>query len=145
MKNILVSLTMAALVGLGGCDTVPVSLGEAETVPNDQILSTIQVVSSTPAKVTVIRDRAFVAGSVVSFFFAVNGTDVVQLRTGQKYSFLVNPGENFLSVRTNAIGGTNKPVQIETTLRSSRHYVYRVGNDSNWTPIIVRDMELSDK
>lgn len=134
-----------ALVGLGGCSTVPVSLGEAEKVPNDLILSTIQMASSTPAKVTVIRDRAFFAGSVVSFSFAVNGADAVQLRTGQKYSFLVNPGGTFLSDRTNAIGATNMPIQIQTTLQPSKHYVYRVGNDSNWLPNMVRDLNLSDK
>lgn len=146
MNLLLKSLALTTLAPLLiSCSTVAVPLGEAETVPNKQILSTIQLASSAPAKVTVIRDRAFVSGSVVSFFFAVNGTDVVQLRTGQKYSFLVNPGEIFLSVRTNALGATNKPLQIQTTLQPSKHYVYRVGNDSNWIPNMMRDLDLSDK
>ncbi len=82
---------------------------------------------------------------MVSFFFNVNGTDVVQLRTGQKYTLLVNPGETFLSVRTNAIGATNKPIQVQTTFQPAKSYVYRVGNDSDWLPNMVRDLELSDK
>ena len=138
-----------ALVGfavlLMSCSTVPAPQSTAEAVPSEQVLNSLQVSSVTPARITVIRDRSFVAGSVVSFFFAVNGTEVVQLRTGQKYSLLVNPGETFLSVRTNAAGGTNKPLQIQTTLSPSKQYVYRVGNDSNWTPNMMRDLELSDK
>jgi hypothetical protein len=139
------SVVAGLAVMFASCSTVPVPLSDAETVPREQVLGSVQIVSAAPATVTVIRDRAFVAGSVVSFFFAVNGTEVVQLRTGQKYSLLVNPGETFLSVRTNAAGGTNKPLQIQTTLLPSKRYVYRVGNDSNWTPNMMRDLELSDK
>ena len=37
------------------------------------------------------------------------------------------------------------PIQIQTTLQPSKHYVYRVGNDLNWLPNMVRDLNLSDK
>ena len=130
---------------LPGCTTVPVPINAAATAPDEQVLNKIPVTSQAPARITVIRDRAFFAGSVVSFFFEVNGVTVVQLRTGEKFTFPVDPGEMFLSVRTNAIGATNKPLQIQTTLYPSKHYVYRVGNDSNWIPSIARDLELSDK
>lgn len=139
------SALIAAAVLVTACSTVPVPSAESEQVPDDQVLAAIKITSAAPARVTVIRDRAFFAGSVVSFYFAVNGTEIVQLRTGQKYAFAVDPGEVFLSVRTNAMGGTNKPLQIETNLRASEHYVYRVGNDSNWTPMMSRDLVLSGK
>lgn len=145
MKYKLIPFMIMSFITFSGCSTVPVSIDKAESVPKNQVINTIPLSSDKPAKITVIRDRAFFAGSVVSFFFAVNGADVVQLRTGQKYSFLVNPGETFLSVRTDAIGATNKPIQIQTNLLPSKHYVYRVGNDSNWLPSMVRDLDLSDK
>lgn len=112
MKTNLMSLAIVAMAWLGGCSTFPASLEEADAVPNEQILGSISLTGSAPAKITVIRDRSVFGGSIVSFFFSVNGMDVVQLRTGQKYTFLVNPGETFLSVRTNAIGATNKPIQV---------------------------------
>lgn len=145
LRSALVFALSAAAVWLVGCSTVPIPPTEAETVTASQVLQVLPVTTEAPATVTVIRDRAFVAGSVVSFFFGVNGTEVVQLRTGQKYTFQLNPGEVFLSVRTNALGGTNKPAQVQTFLRPSKHYVYRVGNDSNWTPMLERDLELSDR
>jgi len=143
MKRLYYVLPLVSV--LFGCTTVPTPIEEAEAVPENRILSKLKVTSENPARLTVIRDRAAVGGTVVSFYFEVNGAPVVKLRTGETYTTLIDPGEVFLSVRTDAIGATNKPLQIETVLRPSKHYVYRVGNDGNWLPHIQRDFELSDK
>ena len=144
LRRTVKSALLLALL-LTGCSTVPVTLNEAKDAPPANVLGKVQVASSQPAKLTIIRDKSALGGSVVSFYVLVNGVQVVRLSTGEKYTLPVEPGEVFLSVRSDAIGATNKPLQIETTFKPAKSYVYRVGNDSNWLLNLQRDLDLSDK
>lgn len=68
MKYKLIPFMIMSFITFSGCSTVPVSIDKAESVPKNQVINTIPLSSDKPAKITVIRDRAFFAGSVVSFF-----------------------------------------------------------------------------
>lgn len=145
MKNQILAAMMVITILLQGCSTIPPDIDEAETVPTDRVRGKLPITSLKPARLIIIRDKSLFAGSIVSFYLTVNNVQLAELRTNEKYTTLVDPGEVFISVHSDAIGATNKPVQVETVLHPLKNYVYRVGNDGNWLLSLNRDLELSDK
>lgn len=126
---------------LGGCST-PTSLIQAITVPEKNVISRLHVTSTTPARLTIIRDTHHLPSD--RFYFSVGKITLVSIGSGEKYTTLVEPGAVFLTYSAKSFANATKSAQIETIFHPSKHYVYRLEMDQNEALFIKRDLELSE-
>ena len=126
---------------LAGCTTTPTEISEASTPPANRVLASLPVTSAAPSYLTVIRDSGL-HGAEHVFEISVNGTLLVELRQGEKFSTPVNPGTVFIEAQMHNILGSVPPVQVETIFAPGKTYVYRVGLDE-LTLRLLRDLKLS--
>ncbi|MEE4915775.1 hypothetical protein V2K41_15990 [Pseudomonas alliivorans] len=87
--RILIWTLAVALVA--GCSTSPISVGQAEPVPSDELYAYQSKPAGENGKVTVIRDSGFV-GSGCDIVVYVDGRKAAKIGTGQRASFYLKPG-----------------------------------------------------
>ncbi|WP_180191770.1 hypothetical protein [Pseudomonas syringae] len=86
--RILIGTLAVAL--LAGCSSSPMSVGEAEPVPSDELYAYQSKPTGESGKVTVIRDQGFV-GSGCDIVVYVDGRKAAKIGTGQRATFYLKP------------------------------------------------------
>lgn len=144
MKNCIrkiISL-LAILSLLAGCATTPTPINEARIVPQDRVFSKLPALSETPAHFTIIRDTGL-GGAEHYFEIWINGSLLVKLNAGEKYTTPIDPSAVIIELRMFNVVQTITPVQVETIFAAGKTYVYRAGIDANLMLHLHRDLSLS--
>jgi hypothetical protein len=130
-------------VALSGCGTTPTAVADAKPIASDRFFGAPPVTALKPAKLTVIRDSGL-HGIEHVIELHLNGKHVADLRTEEKVSVSVEPGEVFMDVQMFNVLGKIVPAQVETVFAPSGEYYYRVGITEG-SLRLTRDLALSDR
>jgi hypothetical protein len=127
---------------LAGCNTTPTPMAEAREVPKDRVLTSLNVRSERPARLSLIRDQGF-QGIEHAVELWINGVQLARLRAGEIYQTSIDPGSVLIEVRMFNYSERIIPAQVEATLSPGQNYVYRAGLDGSLRMHLIRDLELS--
>ena len=132
--RILPTLAVAAVaVSLVGCSSTPTPVAERRSVQASSILAPelLRPSADRTCRVTLTRDRGFVAGGVSITAF-LDGKPVARLGTGDSIAIYAAPGRHYLGARYRwGIG--DAPAERECTLTAGQPTSWRltVDNDGN--------------
>ena len=94
------------------------------------------------AKVSVVRDRQFKGGGLTTTL-TFNGKDAANIRSGEKVTFRVEPGEHLLGLRflgndpilgalTLGMARPKRFIESATRFEAGREYLFRIVDNANW-------------
>lgn len=126
--RILIGALAVAL--LAGCSSNPISLTEAKQAPRDEVYAFQSTPSGAYGKITVLRDGG-VNASGCDFVVYVDGKKSAKLGTGEKASFLLNPGSYNVGVGLAGVGlCAGQAIRtISTNVTSQKDSILRLSSD----------------
>lgn len=127
-----------------GCATIASNPSQSHNfVPPERILYFPTVMEPSPfAKVSVVRDRQFKGGGLTTTL-TFNGKDAANIRSGEKVTFRVEPGEHLLGLRflgndpilgalTLGMARPKRFIESATRFEAGREYLFRIVDNANW-------------
>ncbi|WP_122439767.1 hypothetical protein [Pseudomonas viridiflava] len=127
MRNLIGALAVAMLAG---CSSSPMSVGQAEPVPADELYAYQSKPSGESGKVTVLRDQGFV-GSGCDIVVYVDGRKAAKIGTGERASFYLKPGSPSIGAGLAGSGlCAGAAVRtISANVQSGHESIYRISGD----------------
>ncbi|EPF66313.1 hypothetical protein [Pseudomonas syringae] len=127
MRMLIGTLSLALLAG---CSSAPISVGQAEPVPADELYAYQTKPAGDSGKVTVIRDKDLV-GSGCDIVVYVDGRKAAKVGTGQRVSFYLKTGSPSIGVGL-AESGLCAGAAVRTisaNVQNGHESIYRITGD----------------
>ena len=124
------AITALALIVLAGCATSPTPIGNAESVPADEIYGFQDGSSENSVKISVIRDTGF-TGSACDVLVYIDGKRAAKIGPGQKASFYVPPGTINLGSGPSGTGlcAGSAMKTISANIQAKQENLFRLNGD----------------
>jgi len=130
----MITIVLVFLV-LGGCSTMSGRVGDMPTVTDEKSAS----------KIVVIRISSIVGGAN-SYVVALDGKDLLKIRSGQHADFKINAGEHFIAVK--CFGGwwpSWKEDSVKFVAKSNQSVYFEVSPDFSCAEIVKIAKTKADK
>lgn len=132
------------LLVLSGCATSSSNPSFShKSIPLERILQNQKISDNKhAATVHIMRDSSFI-GSLMTTTFTIDGNEIAKIRSGEKYSFKIEPGEYIFGIKflgnDPVLGvltlGVARPLRWKedaVQIRPQKEYFFRIVGNANW-------------
>lgn len=116
------------VVGVSGCATSAIPVGEAKDVPADRIFATAPLLEEGNARATFVRDVGLVGSGAYNHLY-IDEKKVASLDPGEKVEFVLPSGTHLFTVKPTDPFGMASSHTIEQDLKPGKEYFYRIRTD----------------